>query len=175
MVERVEKTEAPDLVILDSRAGLHDIAAATVTRMDADAFLFAVDSMQTWNAYTFLFKHWHRHAQLDVFRQKIQIVAGMVPETGRDGYLKRFRENSWDLFREHLYDQTDAQVTDAFSFDLDSMEAPHYPLPIFWNRALQEFDPLRDESGIDPQIVEAAMGAFATEADRMVFAGEEGP
>jgi len=175
MVQRIEKREAPDLVILDSRAGLHDIAAVTVTRMDADAFLFAVDSMQTWNAYAFLFRHWRKHPQVREFRQRLQIVAGMVPETGRDQYLKRFRENSWDLFREHLYDEAAAQVTDVFSFDLDSMEAPHYPLPIFWNRALQEFDPLRDDSGINEQITEAAMGKFMTEAERMVFGGEVTP
>jgi hypothetical protein len=175
MVQQTEKRENPDLVILDSRAGLHDIAAVTVTRMDADAFLFAVDSMQTWNAYTFLFRHWRQHPQVSKFRQKLQIVAGMVPETGRDQYLKRFRENSWDLFREHLYDEADAQVADVFSFDLDSMEAPHYPLPIFWNRALQEFDPFRDDSGIDEQITEAAMGKFMTEAEGMVFGGEVTP
>jgi hypothetical protein len=66
-------------------------------------------------------------------------------------------------------------VADVFSFDLDSMEAPHYPLPIFWNRALQEFDPFRDDSGIDEQITEAAMGKFMTEAEGMVFGGEVTP
>ena len=176
MVERMERKETPDIVILDSRAGLHDIAAVTVTRMDADAFLFAMDSMQTWNAYAFLFRHWRHHPQVAGFRQKLQIVAGMAPETGRDSYLKGFRENSWNLFREHLYDEVvEVQVADVFSFDLDSLEAPHYPLPIFWNRALQEFDPLRNDDGIDKQIAEAAMGRFVAEANRMVFPREENP
>ena len=175
MVQHVENQEEPELVILDSRAGLHDIAAVTVTRMNADAFLFAVDSMQTWNAYAFLFRHWQKHPQVREFRQKLQIVAGMVPETGRDQYLKRFRENSWDLFREHLYDEAGTQTEDVFSFDLDSMEAPHYPLPVYWHRALQEFDPLQDDSGIDEQIMVAAMGKFMTEAETMVFTREENP
>jgi hypothetical protein len=175
MVRQLERQEAPDIVILDSRAGLHDIAAATVTRMGADAFLFAVDSMQTWNAYDFLFRHWRLHPQLTEFRQKLQIVAGMVPETGREPYLERFRENSWNLFRDHLYDEADAQESDVFSFDLDSLEAPHYPLPVFWNRALQEVDPLGDDDGLDKQIVEATMGRFVAEADRMVFPQEEVP
>ncbi len=172
MVQLMENKEHPDLVILDSRAGLHDIAAVTVTRMDADTFLFAVDSMQTWNAYTFLFKHWQQHPQIAEFRQKLQVIASMIPETGRDAYLRRFRENSWDLFREHLYDEAEPETADLFSFDLDSMEAPHYPLPIYWNRALQEFDPLRDDAGIDEQLSEAAMGQFMIEAERMVFTQE---
>ena len=170
IVETIETKENPDLVILDSRAGLHDIAAVLVTRMGADAFLFAVDSTQTWNAYSFLFRHWKQHPQVVKFRQSLQVVAGMVPETNRDEHLKRFRENSWDLFREHLYDEADPGMPDGFSFDMDNEEAPHYPLPIFWNRALQEFDPVRSTTGIDEQLAEAALGKFMEEAETLVFA-----
>jgi len=148
MVQQMERKERPDLVILDSRAGLHDISAVTVTRMDADAFLFAVDSVQTWNAYAFLFRHWRHHPQIGELRQKLQVIAGMVPETGRDTYLKRFCENSWDLFREHLYDEADAQNIDAYSFDLDSLEAPHYPLPIFGTVRYKSSTPLGTTAGL---------------------------
>ncbi len=173
MVERLESTERPDIVFLDSRAGLHDIAAVLVTRMGADAFLFAVDSAQTWTTYSFLFSHWKQHPQISDFREHLQMVAGMVPETGRDEYLKRFRERSWDLFREHIYDETAAENSDAFSFDLGSEEAPHYPLPIFWHRGLQEFDPSATSAVVDEQIALAALGGFVAEANKMVFHGEE--
>lgn len=169
MVETFERRENPDVVFLDSRAGLHDIAAVTVTRMGADAFLFAVDSTQTWTAYSFLFQHWKQHPQLTEFRRRLQVVAGMVPETAREAYLRRFMEHSWDLFREHIYDEAEADNPDAFSFDVDSEEAPHYPLPVFWNRALQEFDPCRSATGMDEQIAEAALGKFMTEAEAMVL------
>jgi len=170
MVEKIEEAEAPDLVILDSRAGLHDIAATLVTRMGADVFLFAVDSSQTWTAYSFLFRHWKHHPLVRDFRTRLQVVAGLVPETGREEHLKRFREHSWDLFRENIYDVAESDNPDAYSFDSDSEEAPHYPLIVFWNRALQEFDPVRSSSGIDKQIVEAAMENFMAEAETMVFA-----
>ena len=174
LVESVERRVQPQVTLLDSRAGLHDIAAVTVTRMDADAFLFAVDSAQTWTAYSFLFRHWKQHPQLTEFRRRLQIVAGMVPETKREEHLRRFTEHSWDLFREHLYDEAAADNPDTYSFDLDSEEAPHYPLPVFWNRALQEFDPCRSATGLDQQIAEAALGKFMTEAEHMVFAQEVG-
>ncbi|MHB9072064.1 MAG: KGGVGR-motif variant AAA ATPase [Desulfobaccales bacterium] len=174
MIERIEQHEKPDLVILDSRAGLHDIAAVLVTRMDADAFIFAVDSAQTWTAYSFLFRHWKQHPQVAEFRRRLQMVAGMVPETGREEYLKKFREHSWDLFREHLYDEVEADNPDAFSFDLASEDAPHYPLPIFWHRALQEFDPATSETGLDEKTAQEAMGVFMSEADKLIFSvGEE--
>ena len=174
LVEQIEQKENPDLVILDSRAGLHDIAAVLVTRMGADAFLFAVDSAQTWTAYSFLFRHWKQHPQVAEFRQRLQIVASMVPETGRDKYLKKFREHSWNLFREHLYDEVEPDNSDAFSFDLASEEAPHYPLPVFWHRALQEFDPATSETGLDEQTAQEALSVFMSEADKMVFAAGEG-
>ncbi|MDR3553906.1 MAG: AAA family ATPase [Syntrophobacteraceae bacterium] len=173
MVEHLELLEQPDVVFLDSRAGLHDIAAVLVTRMGADAFLFAVDSAQTWTAYSFLFRSWKQHPRLTDFRERLQMVAGMVPETGREEYLARFRERSWDLFREHIYDEATVENPDAFSFDLGSEEAPHYPLPILWNRALQEFDPSLGVTGVDERSALAALDGFIIEANKMVFPPEE--
>jgi len=169
MVETFETKMEPDVVFFDSRAGLHDIAAVLITRMDADTLLFAVDSEQTWKAYSFLFKNWKYRLDVSFFRERLQMVAGMVPETGREEHLRRFSERSWDLFRENIYDEVDTENPDVFSFDLGSDEAPHYPLPIFWNRALQEFDPCMNKSGIDVQIAEAALGKFMTRADQLVF------
>lgn len=174
MVERIENSEMPDVVILDSRAGLHDIAALLIHRMDADIFLFAVDSAQTWKAYSFLFQFWRGAPQLTEFRRRLQIVASMVPETGREEYLGRFVERSWDLFRENLYDEAEPGDPDAFTFDLRNEDAPHFPLPIFWNRALQEFEP-STPGGFDEQIARGALGIFLDEADRMVFPLEEAP
>jgi len=170
MVKKIEEIEKPDVVLFDSRAGLHDIAAVLVTRMGADTFLFALPSEQTWTAYSFLFSYWKENPQMLLnFRDRLKMVAGMVPETEREQYLKRFRSRSWDLFRDHLYEEIDAKTTDAFSFDLMSEEAPHYPLIVFWNRALQEFDPIATDMKLDEQIIQAAFGGFLEEADRMLL------
>lgn len=163
MVERQEELLNPDVVILDSRAGLHDIAAVLATRMDADTLLFAVDSPQTWTGYSLLFKHWHNHPQVRSFRERLQIIASMVPETGRNDYLQSFKEHAWDLFREHLYDEAEPEDIDAFSFDLDDETAPHSPVPIFWHRALQEFNPVA--GGIDTKTAAEALGIFFEQAD----------
>lgn len=173
LVANLEAVERPDIVILDSRAGIHDIAAVAVTRMDAQSFLFAVDSPQTWRAYSFLFSHWKRHPGLVSVRERLQVVASMVPETGREEYLKRFREHSWDLFRDYLYDEAVATATDAFNFDLNNEEAPHYPLPVFWHRALQEFDPAGSSLGIEEKSAVEALGMFMDGADRLVMPTDE--
>lgn len=166
LVEHMEQTTTPDVVIFDSRAGLHDIAAVLATRMDADTLLFAINTPQTWTGYALLFKHWQGHPQVQRFRERLQIVASMVPETGRDVYLQSFKEHAWELFRESLYDQTGAEDIDAFSFDLDDDSAPHAPLPVFWHRALQEFDP--NVGGIDSKTASEALGLFMEQADRLL-------
>lgn len=43
LLERLEYTLDPKIVIVESRSGVHDIAAATVTDLDAEVLLFAVD------------------------------------------------------------------------------------------------------------------------------------
>jgi hypothetical protein len=172
MIENMEKQVRPDVVFLDSRAGIHDISAVLVTRMDAENLLFAVDSPQTWAAYAFLFKHWRDHPNRDSFRSSLQIVAGMVPETQREEHLKRFQQNSWDLFRDNLYDYADSTYSDAFSFDLADQEAPHSPLPVFWHRALQEFNPIKSLTGLDEKTVDEALGTFMAEAKKLVFSAK---
>lgn len=174
-VSTMESAEKPDVVILDSRAGIHDIAAAAITRMDADTFLFAADSPQTWSSYAFLFKHIKQHHEIDSIRKRLQIVASMVPETLSVDYLRRFRENAWDVFRDNLYDATDGSTSldDPFSFDLNDEEAPHFPWPVYWHRALQEFYPTDSTHGIDEKIIETALGSFMGMADRLIGMTEE--
>jgi hypothetical protein len=167
LVVALEEEQCPDVVIFDSRAGLHDIAAVLVTRLDADAFLFAVDSPQTWDGYRLLFEYWAEYPELlRLFRKRLQIIASLVPETGRDDYLSKFREHAWDLFRDHLYDELSADDVDGFSFDIDEERAPHAPLPVFWHRALQEFNPV--EGGIDISLAENAFGIFMKRADEFL-------
>jgi len=174
MVERMETSQKPDLVILDSRAGLHDIAAVLVTRMDAENLLFAVDSPQTWKAYSFLFQHWKNHSEVKDFRQRLQFVAGMVPETGRELYLNSFREHAWDVFRDFLYDEVLPGQIENFSFDRDDVDAPHSPIPVFWQRALQEFDPVTSPGGVDERTAHEALDLFIERVDHLVSAMEKG-
>ena len=178
LVNTLEQQYKPDITLLDSRSGIHDIAAVTITRMGAIAFLFAVDSIQTWQAYNFLFSYMKQHPNIKEIRQNFQIVASMIPETGREAYLERFVTNSWDTFRDNFYDESiasenDDSVFNAFSFDRDDEDAPHWPLSIYWHRALQEFNPF-DETGnraIDEKTIEDAMGRFHEGAMNMLFNG----
>ena len=130
LLQRLEQQCKPTVVLLESRSGLHDIAAATVTDINAQVLLFATDSASTWDDYEIIFRHWRDHELATRIRTRLSIVSALTPETETEHYLEGFRERSWELFQEYLYDEVGSPVDsynndvpgnlkdDQFSFDL---------------------------------------------------------
>lgn len=168
----LEEARHPDVVLVDTRAGLSDLAAVGVTELGAEILLFAIGTAQTWTAYRLLFDHWKRTEAVRRLRERLQVVAGLVPETERQVYLTDFQEESWSLFLETVYDPAGADDLDSFSFDLDDTAAPHHPIPIYWHRGLST---LRSFESLDPQLVEAAFGRFLGRLDQILGRSEDAP
>ena len=134
MVSELEETWRPTIVLIKSGSGLHDIAAATVTDLGANVLLFATDAVSSWTDYCILFRHWKHNGLAGHMRERLSIVSALTPELGTEEYLARFKEQAWNLFRDHLYDAVDpASTGDEFSFDLHHSFAPHRPVPIHWH------------------------------------------
>ena len=158
LLSQLEDAYKPTVVLLESRSGLHDIAAATVTDLNARVLLFAADSESTWADYGILFRHWQSHELATHIRERLFIVSSLTPELDTELYLQRFRQQAWSLFRDHLYDEIAPATTgDDFSFGLDDEEAPHHPIPIYWNRGLAAGTSLRF---LDRAAVYQAYAAF---------------
>lgn len=157
LLDELERQEQPDVVILDSRSGLHDLAAAAVTDVAAHVLLFALDSESTWDGYRVLFQHWSWYDVARTIRERLSLVAALVPTDRREiEYLGQLRERAWDLFRESLYDEVPPNFTaeieqELFSFALNDEGAPHDPMPIYRNEGLQALSSLRElpESAVD--------------------------
>ncbi len=138
LLKQLEDRLKPTVTILESRSGLHDIAAATVTDIGAEVMLFAVDSPASWTGYGILFDHWRRLGLASQIRERLSVVSALTPELDTERYLSRFRENSWDLFRENLYDtlRSTSILPDSVSYAFEEDDAPHSPLVVNWNRGL---------------------------------------
>ena len=169
LLERLESRFEPEIVLLESRSGLHEVAAATVTDLGAQVLLFAVDSESHWDDYGLLFRHWQRHDLAARIRERLSIVSALTPELDTERYLQRFREQAWHLFRDRLYDDLSSpgdagDSGDAFSFDLRDDDAPHAPLTIHWTRGLAADVSLRD---FEESTVRRAYASFLERFDRL--------
>jgi hypothetical protein len=153
LIGDLETQYQPDIVLIDSRAGIDEVSSACITSLGAEIILlFALDSEQTWSGYDILFRHWMRNNAVEKIRGRLQIVGALIPEISQQEYIDGLCERAWDLFTNKLYDQipADNPASELFNYDKSNSEAPHYPWCIMWNRgfaALQNlYDPLRQSA-----------------------------
>lgn len=100
-LDTLEQRLRPDVILVDARAGIDEIASACVTDLGATlVLLFAINSTQTWAGYQILFRHWRRTAVAGQIRERLQLVGAMVPEEDPSRYIRQLREHAWDVFRE---------------------------------------------------------------------------
>lgn len=171
MLGDLEDTFSPTLVLIESRSGLHDIAAATVTDIDADVLLFATDSESCWTDYDILFRHWQEEGKSPNIRERLSTVSALIPPDEEVPYQERFRHNAWELFGSRLYDdetRSTAASRDRVWFDLRDEGAPHDPLPIYWTRGLAAIASLET---VDRAAVEQAYGSFLKPFERLIESG----
>jgi hypothetical protein len=162
LLDELEKRYRPDLVLIDSRAGIDDVASACITGLGAGlVLLFAVDSEQTWCGYDILFRHWLRNSTAKDIRGRLQMVAALIPEINSQEYVDGFCEHAWNLFTDVLYDPVSPEdyARDYFNYDRSSIDAPHFPWRVLWNRGFAALsnlhEPLRH-----PVITEQIRGIF---------------
>ncbi len=172
-VER--RSRRPDVVLLDSRAGMHDIAAIAITQLSDLTLLFGVDNAQTWNGYREMFQQWKADVKLTrIIRERLRMVAAMVPASHAAEYLARFRDNAQLLFGELLYDEAGPDDLDAFNPPLSDTDAPHSPLPILFSTDLVGIDIAGSIEWLDQDFVNAAFGEFVRGAADLILGARGG-
>ncbi len=97
LIDSLERHLGPDIILIDSRAGIDEIASGCVTDLGAAlVLLFAIDSEQTWSGYRILFRHWRRSGVVPDIRERLQLVGAMIPDDqGRPAYLEGLRERAY--------------------------------------------------------------------------------
>lgn len=172
MLDALRKVVEPSVLLLESRSGLHDIAAATVTDLNAHVMLFATDADSHWEDYGILFEHWRKEGLADGIRHRLSIVSGLTPDIDTEAYIDRFREKSWVLFQDHLYDAIDSPgVSDGFTYDLLDHHAPHDPFIVNWTRGLAAGASLRT---IEGSAMAQAYSGFLSRFDELLHVNRVG-
>ncbi|MBF0422869.1 MAG: ParA family protein [Magnetococcales bacterium] len=179
LLQTLEERVRPDVILIDSRAGIDDMASVCLTDLGPTlVLLFALEGNQTWSGYRILFEHWQRAGVAEQIRERLQIVSGLTPEIDRDSYLKGLRERAYQVFIDTLYDEIpplDAIIrqnpdgqrwtlpvgpsVEGWSFDEADESAPHYPWAVYWHRSFAGLNSLHGRlAGIDPREAIAVFG-----------------
>lgn len=171
---QVEKrSRTPDVVLLDSRAGIHDVAAVALTQLSDMSLLFASDNVQTWTGYRDLFTQWGASGAAALIRDRLRMVASMVPSAGTDEYLQRFRDHAQACFAETLYEDASADDVDAYNPAPDDEGAPHFPLPISFVGELVGLDAAAGDSWHESDLVRAAFREFLDRSVELLIEGDD--
>ena len=164
----------PTVVLLDSRSGLHDIAAAAVTDIDARVLLFAANSEAGWADYGLLFRHWRERGLAASIGERLSFVSALTPPKNRAAYLHRFGERTRELFCDHLSEAPDSppESNGGSSTGAQDGDGSRDPMPILWNEDIASAASL---CALDEAAVEMAYGPFFDRFASLAKAREESP
>lgn len=181
LLHALEARIQPDVVLIDSRSGIDEIASACITDMGANLILlFALGGEQTWNGYRMLFEQWQRAHVAEQIRERLRVVGAIVPELDRVTYLESLRESAYGIFADTLYDEIAPadpaaigptaggdgkwrvdDLVEGWNFDEADEGAPHSPWAVNWHRSFAGLRSLQGRlASIDAQEVQAVFGAL---------------
>jgi hypothetical protein len=132
----------PDVILMDAHAGFHDIGAAAVVRLGAEALLFGRNDRSNWWAYKALFEYLRtansvsgRLENSGDLRKRMKMVGAQG--TQREDMRGEWVEASYAIWS-GFYDgeKIEGRHNDeSLEFDKADREAPHYPLFITFDPA----------------------------------------
>ncbi|MCG5516383.1 MULTISPECIES: hypothetical protein [unclassified Ectothiorhodospira] len=188
MVEGLEAHVKPDVVLIDSRAGLHETVAANLLHLSAEVFLFAVDLPATWEGYRYLLSHLAQLAQpgdesaprAPDWRERFHMV--QARSSMREEDKRRFASRAFHVWIDTLYDElspdepSDEPVgaTPAFTFDEFDTDAPHWPLSVLRSDHFEALDPMVELASIGENAIRESFGELFEGLSRCLAMLEEG-
>lgn len=162
LIKQLETQYEPDIILIDSRAGIDEVASSCVTDLGANLILlFSIEGSQTWNGYRILFEHWKRAGVIQKIRERLQIVSAITPDVDTAIYLESLRDNAYNLFSETQYDEVSAGAIASSEWNFESTDdtAPHSPWAVNWHRSFAGLSSLHGRlSSIDNSNVQNIFG-----------------
>jgi hypothetical protein len=175
MIRRFAGRESYDVVLIDSRAGLSELAAPAILGLGATVLLFGTAQWQTVQGYAALFAGLRLLAERDRAAGRRAewrlLFKAVYAKAGRDELAAaRLRDDLYDLFADNLYDADDLQHAnpDAVSFDIDDKNAPHWPLIIPFTQNFVDFDPVQTPNQLLAEFYEQAYRPFLDGIDSII-------
>lgn len=111
LLEHIRQEYAPEYILLDVRSGLHDLGGLSLNGMSHMDVLFGLDTPQSWAGLGIVLPI----LGLAEERREVLLVHAMVMERLGPQANQRFRDQSFDLFRQAYYaeDEDMPDIADA--------------------------------------------------------------
>jgi len=120
-----------DFILLDSRAGFHDIGGLALTDLSHGSVIFSTQSRQSWAGMTQVIRRLSQTFENQQTSEQIPLILvhAMGPNLSERGRLgneevKRFKDKAYEIFRENYYSEQDTVP------DIDDSDAPFTPIII---------------------------------------------
>jgi len=126
----------PDYLLIDCRAGLHDLGGLAVHQLSHANIIFGLDSEQSWQGLRCILRG------LGLIDPPppcllVQAMEWPTPDARRKESRKRFLIAAYDVFTETYY--VEGEVP-----DIGSQDDPHCPYHLPYNQSLTGFQTLQD-------------------------------
>ncbi len=121
-----------DFILMDARAGFHDIGGLAITALSHAAVIFGTQSRQSWAGLTHVIRHLASPAVEE--RLPLILVHSMAPAfgiSGRETELIKFREQAYIVFQDNYY-FGDEDVPNP-----NDREEPFFPVVVPYQESLR--------------------------------------
>lgn len=162
MVRDLESRRRYDLVLIDARAGLAELAAGSFLRFGGQVMLFGTAQVHTLEGLRFLFTHLAslvREGQSSPWRSLKMVHAKAKIDKSQES----FRDDLWNLFSDTVYEEQEG--LEGFNFAADDPTAPHFPVVIPLDTTFADWDPASDVSKIGVGYYSRTFGALLAYVD----------
>ena len=188
IVAALEGITRYDLVLIDARAGLHEIAAAALFGLGGEMLCFGIDEPQTFQGYRALFSHVNRYSNNQLAERewysRVSLVQAKAPldaelradfrrkcERLLNGALSEEPQNIVNLpdgFGDVAWDES---VTDA-DLGLTEMASSTEVLSVNYDSAFANFDPLQKRDQLSEPAYQNAFGNILAYVDQALSNSE---
>jgi cellulose biosynthesis protein BcsQ len=108
LLEHIRSEYTPDFILLDVRSGLHDLGGLSLNGLSHMDVLFGLDTPQSWAGLEIVLPILGQAQN----RREVLLAHAMVMERYDPEANQRFRERSFDLFRDTFY-REDEEIPDS--------------------------------------------------------------
>ena len=132
LLKRLRSATKPDIVLIDSRAGLHDVGGLALSAIAHSHVLFGLDSPQSWAGVRLAVRHLGRERIMAGRQQRdcLLVQCHVAPQEGRQESESRFLHMAYEVFCEEFYDALTNPMPEWPVPDEAADDQPHFPVAL---------------------------------------------